>query len=41
MDVVEAMDNVKTARGDKPVEAVTIVKSGEVSWIPGAIQAAS
>jgi hypothetical protein len=31
MDVVEALDNVNTARGDKPVEAVTIAKSGEVS----------
>jgi peptidyl-prolyl cis-trans isomerase B (cyclophilin B) len=32
MDIVYEMENVKTAaRGDKPVEPVTIVKSGEVS----------
>lgn len=31
MDVVAAMENVKTASRDKPAEAVTIVKSGEVS----------
>ena len=31
MDVVYAMENVEKGRGDKPKEAVTIVKSGEVS----------
>lgn len=31
MDVVYAMENVKTSRGDKPVEPVTIAASGEVS----------
>jgi len=30
MDIVYAMENVKTARGDKPVEAVTIAASGEL-----------
>lgn len=30
MDVVYAMENVKFGRGDRPAEAVTIVKSGEV-----------
>ncbi|WVQ79709.1 peptidyl-prolyl cis-trans isomerase B [Cryptococcus sp. DSM 104549] len=30
MDVVYAMENVKTGRGDKPVEAVTIAASGEL-----------
>ncbi|KAL7422374.1 Peptidyl-prolyl cis-trans isomerase B [Cryptotrichosporon argae] len=30
MDVVYAMEAVKTARGDRPVEAVTIAKSGEI-----------
>lgn len=31
MDIVYAMENVKTSRGDKPVEPVTIAASGEVS----------
>ena len=31
MDVIYAMENVATARGDKPVEAVTIAASGEVA----------
>jgi len=31
MDVVYAMENVPKGRSDRPVEAVTIVKSGEVS----------
>ena len=30
MDVVTAMENVPTARGDKPKEPVTIAKSGEL-----------
>ena len=30
MDVIHAMENVATARGDKPVDAVTIAASGEV-----------
>ena len=30
MDVVYAMENVKTGRGDKPVEDMTIAASGEV-----------
>ncbi|OWT38278.1 peptidyl-prolyl cis-trans isomerase B [Cryptococcus neoformans Bt1] len=30
MDVVYAMENVKTSRGDKPVEPVTIAASGEL-----------
>ncbi|WWD19250.1 peptidyl-prolyl cis-trans isomerase B [Kwoniella shandongensis] len=30
MDVVYAMENVKTGRGDKPAEAVTIAASGEL-----------
>jgi len=28
MDVVRAIENTKTARGDKPTEEVVIVKSG-------------
>ena len=31
MDIVYAMENVQTARGDKPVESVTIAASGEVN----------
>merc|ERR1711939_844824 len=30
MDIVYAIENVAKGRGDKPVEAVTIVKSGEL-----------
>nr|ODN94534.1 peptidyl-prolyl cis-trans isomerase B [Cryptococcus depauperatus CBS 7855] len=30
LDIVSAMENVKTARGDKPVEPVTIAASGEL-----------
>ncbi|ORY35821.1 putative cyclophilin [Naematelia encephala] len=30
LDILTTIENVKTARGDKPVEAVTIVKSGEL-----------
>ncbi|KAL0247356.1 peptidyl-prolyl cis-trans isomerase B [Cryptococcus tetragattii IND107] len=30
MDIVYAMENVKTSRGDKPVEPVTIAASGEL-----------
>ena len=33
MDVVYAMEAVQTARGDKPVEPVTIAASGEVSCL--------
>jgi hypothetical protein len=31
MDVVMAMENLPMGRGDKPKEAITIAKSGEVS----------
>lgn len=31
MDIVYAMENVPTARGDRPKEPLTIVRSGEVS----------
>lgn len=34
MDVVYAMENAPTGRGDKPVEPITIAKSGEVSGDP-------
>jgi peptidyl-prolyl cis-trans isomerase B (cyclophilin B) len=33
MDVVYAMENVPKGRSDRPVEPVTIVRSGEVSRI--------
>jgi len=32
MDVIYAMENVPTVRGDKPLEAVTIAASGEVRF---------
>lgn len=35
MDVVYAMENVEKGRNDRPKEAVTIVKSGEVSHQDG------
>lgn len=31
MDIVHAIENVKKGSGDRPVEPVTIVDSGEVS----------
>lgn len=33
LDLVHQVENVKTARGDKPVEAVIIADSGEVSLL--------
>lgn len=33
-DIVDKIQNVKTARGDKPVDAVKIVKSGELEVPP-------
>ena len=35
MDVVYAMESVKTGSGDRPEQKVMIVKSGEVSRTPG------
>jgi hypothetical protein len=34
MDIVTLMENVPKGRSDKPTEAVTIAKSGEVSRVP-------
>ncbi len=34
MDIVYAMENVEKGRGDRPVEAVTIVAAGEVGPTP-------
>ena len=36
-DIVEKIENVKTASGDKPIEAVKIVKSGELEVPPEGI----
>ena len=36
-DIVDKIQNFKTARGDKPVETVKIVKSGELEVPPEGI----